>query len=108
MLLEVTERAVSKVRAMLAAENKAGFGLRIAVQGGGCSGFQYGLTFDDKARLDDKVLQFDGLKVYVDAKSQSFLNGTTVDYIESLQGSGFKISNPNSTGSCGCGHSFSV
>ena len=107
-MVEVTERAVSKVKSILESENKAGFGLRIAVQGGGCSGFQYGLTFEDTARPDDKVLEFNGLKVFVDAISQSYLNGTTVDYVESLQGSGFKINNPNATSSCGCGDSFSV
>ena len=107
-MLEVTERAVTKVKALIEAENKPGFGLRVAVEGGGCSGFQYGLTFDDTAKDDDKVMQFDGLTVYIDSKSQAFLNGTTIDYVDSLQGSGFKISNPNSTGSCGCGESFSV
>jgi iron-sulfur cluster assembly accessory protein len=66
------------------------------------------LTFDDTAKDDDKVMQFNGLTVYIDLKSESFLQGTTVDYVDSLQGSGFKISNPNSTGTCGCGESFSV
>jgi iron-sulfur cluster assembly accessory protein len=107
-MVEVTERAVSKVKALLEAEQKAGFGLRIAVQGGGCSGFQYGLTFEDTAKPDDEVLEFNGLKVFVDKMSRPYLNGTTVDYVDSLQGSGFKISNPNATGSCGCGESFSV
>jgi len=107
-MVEVTERAVSKVKALLESENKTGFGLRIAVQGGGCSGFQYGLTFEDTARPDDKVLEFNGLKVFIDAMSQPYLSGTTVDYVESLQGSGFKINNPNATSSCGCGDSFSV
>jgi len=107
-MVEVTENAVSKVKSLLEAENKPGFGLRIAVQGGGCSGFQYGLTFEDTAKPDDEVLEFSGLKVFVDATSRPYLNGTTVDYVDSLQGSGFKISNPNSTSSCGCGESFSV
>ena len=107
-MIEVTERAVTKVKALLEADSKEGFGLRIAVSGGGCSGFQYGLTFDDTAKDDDKVLQFNGLTVYIDSKSESFLQGTTVDYVDSLQGSGFKISNPNSTGTCGCGESFSI
>jgi iron-sulfur cluster insertion protein len=107
-MVEVTERAVTKVKSLLESENKTGFGLRIAVQGGGCSGFQYGLTFEDTARPDDKVLEFDGLKVFIDAMSEPYLNGTTVDYVESLQGSGFKINNPNATSSCGCGDSFSV
>jgi iron-sulfur cluster assembly accessory protein len=107
-MVEVTERAVSKVKSLLESENKTGFGLRIAVQGGGCSGFQYGLTFEDTARPDDKIVEFDGLKVYIDSMSEPYLNGTTVDYVESLQGSGFKINNPNATSSCGCGDSFSV
>jgi len=107
-MVEVTERAVNKVKSLLEAEKKAGFGLRIAVQGGGCSGFQYGLTYEDTAKADDEVLEFNGLKVFIDKMSLPYLNGTTVDYVDSLQGSGFKISNPNATGSCGCGESFSV
>lgn len=107
-MVSVTERAVSKVKTLLAKENKEGFGLRVAVKGGGCSGFQYGLTFDEKQKPNDTVFEFDGLKVYVDAMSQMYLQGAEIDYVDGLQGAGFKISNPNSKGSCGCGHSFSA
>jgi iron-sulfur cluster assembly accessory protein len=107
-MIEITPQAVTKVKALLAAENKNGFGLRVAIQGGGCSGFQYGLTFENEQRPNDQVLEVEGLKVYVDAMSGMYLQGARIDYLETLQGSGFKIENPNSSGSCGCGHSFQV
>ena len=72
--------------------------MRVAVQGGGCSGFQYGLTFDNEEKPNDNVLDIDGLKVYVDAMSGMYLDGVKIDYIESLEGSGFKIENPNASG----------
>jgi iron-sulfur cluster assembly accessory protein len=105
-MIQLSERAVSKVKELLTTDKKSGYGLRVAVQGGGCSGFQYGLTFDNQEKPNDNVLEFDGLKVYVDAMSGMYLDGVKIDYIESLEGSGFKIENPNATGSCGCGHSF--
>jgi iron-sulfur cluster assembly accessory protein len=105
-MIQLSERAVSKVKELLVTDNKNGYGLRVAVQGGGCSGFQYGLTFENQEKPNDNVLEFNGLKVYVDAMSGMYLDGVKIDYIESLEGSGFKIENPNATGSCGCGHSF--
>jgi len=107
-MIQLTDNAVTKVKAMLEADDKQGYALRVAVQGGGCSGFQYGLTFENEERDNDTVLEFDGLRVYIDENSQTYLKDVTVDYVESLQGSGFKIENPNSQGSCGCGHSFTV
>ena len=107
-MIEITPQAVTKVKSLLAAENKAGYGLRVAIQGGGCSGFSYGLTFENEQRPNDQVLEVDGLKVFVDAMSGMYLKGARIDYLETLQGSGFKIENPNSSGSCGCGNSFSV
>lgn len=107
-MIEITPQAVTKVKSLLAAENKNGFGLRVAIHGGGCSGFQYGLTFESEQRPNDQVLEVNGLKVFVDAMSGMYLQGARIDYLETLQGSGFKIENPNSQGSCGCGHSFSV
>jgi iron-sulfur cluster assembly accessory protein len=105
-MIQVTEAAVRKVKQLLADEKREGYGLRIAVQGGGCSGFQYGLTFENAERTNDHVLDVAGLKVYVDAMSGMYLEGASIDYVESLEGSGFKIDNPNATGTCGCGHSF--
>jgi iron-sulfur cluster assembly accessory protein len=105
-MLQLTEKAVDKVKELLAAENKEGFGLRVAIQGGGCSGFQYGLTFENEEHPNDHVLDVGGLKVYVDAMSGMYLEGVKIDYIEGLESSGFKIDNPKSTGTCGCGHSF--
>lgn len=84
------------------------FGLRIAVVGGGCSGFQYALDFTEEAREDDHVYEVDGLTVYVDAVSARYLKGTTVDYVMGMAGAGFKFENPKAVGSCGCGSSFAV
>ena len=107
-MLQLTDQAVVKVKQLLASENKEGFGLRVAVQGGGCSGFQYGLTWEDEQKPNDRVLEFDGLKVFVDAMSELYLDEVKIDYVDSLEGSGFKIENPKATGSCGCGSSFSA
>jgi iron-sulfur cluster insertion protein len=107
-MLQITDRAIIKVKQLLAAEDKDGYGLRVAVQGGGCSGFQYGLTWEKQQQDNDQVLEFDGLNVFVDAMSLLYLQDVNIDYIDGLQGSGFKIDNPSATGTCGCGHSFSV
>ncbi len=104
-MLTLTETAVQKVKSILADRGEEA-GLRIAVVGGGCSGFQYQMTLDKEANADDKVIEQDGLKVFVDSRSLLYLTGTRVDYIESLTGSGFKFENPNAKGSCGCGESF--
>ena len=89
-------------------ENKDGFGLRVAVQGGGCSGFQYGLSYEKDQKDNDQVLEFGGLQVFVDAMSLMYLDDVTIDYVDSLSGAGFKIQNPKATGTCGCGASFSM
>jgi len=80
----------------------------VAVQGGGCSGFQYGLTWEKQAGPNDRVLEYGGLQVFVDALSEMYLDEVQIDYVDSLQGAGFKIDNPKATGTCGCGSSFSV
>jgi iron-sulfur cluster insertion protein len=107
-VLQLTDNAVKKVKQLLQAEEKTGHALRVAVKGGGCAGFEYGLTFDEKAGENDHVLEFGDLKVYVDAMSNMYLDGVRIDYADGLQESGFKIDNPKATGTCGCGHSFSV
>ena len=107
-MLQLTENAISKVKQLLSAENKDGFGLRVAVQGGGCSGFQYGLTWEKEEKDNDQVLEFNGLNVFVDAMSNLYVQDVSIDYVDGLQGSGFKIENAAATGTCGCGHSFSM
>jgi len=104
-MLTLTPTAIQKVKTILAERGEEA-GLRIAVIGGGCSGFQYQMTLDKEANVDDQVIEQDGLRVFIDARSLLYLNGTRVDYIESLTGSGFKFENPNAKGSCGCGESF--
>jgi iron-sulfur cluster assembly accessory protein len=83
-------------------------GLRVGMVGGGCSGFSYSLQFDTSAGMMDKVFDMDGLKVFVDATSIMYLNGCRVDYVETLEGAGFKFENPNVKSTCGCGSSFDV
>ena len=100
--------AIAKVKELVADEGNPELKLRMFVSGGGCSGFQYGFTFEETTNEDDWVLEFDGVTLLVDAMSGQYLQGATVDYTESLQGSQFSISNPNAQTSCGCGSSFSV
>ena len=106
--LNLTPRAISKVKEIMAQQNPAPSGLRVGVVGGGCSGFSYSMSFENSAGMMDKVYEFDGLKVYVDATSAMYLNGAIVDYVETLEGAGFKFENPNVKTTCGCGSSFSV
>lgn len=106
--LVVTDKAMAKVQAFRAGNKEAeGKVFRVYVQGGGCSGFQYGFTFDDR-REDDTTIQVGELTVAIDPMSLPYLKGSTVDYMEDFRGSGFVVQNPNATGSCGCGHSFSA
>jgi iron-sulfur cluster insertion protein len=107
-LLELKPNALNKIQDLLAEENNPDLKLRIFVQGGGCSGFQYGFTFDETAQEDDFVLDFNGTKLLVDSMSSQYLQGAEVDYVEEIMGSQFKINNPNASTSCGCGSSFSV
>jgi iron-sulfur cluster assembly protein len=104
-MVTLTPGAMSKVKSILA-EQKEEMGLRIAVVGGGCSGFQYQMMLDKDPRADDKILEIEGLKVYVDTRSLMYLNGTAIDYVEGQNGSGFKFNNPNATNSCECGETF--
>src|ERR1700684_1855211 len=104
----LTSTAVSKVKEIMTQQNPVPAGLRVGVVGGGCSGFSYSMQFENGAGMMDKVFDMDGLKVYVDATSVMYLNGCVVDYVESLEGAGFKFENPNVKSTCGCGSSFSV
>ena len=108
-LVVLTERAATMVQGLMAQE-PAGEAevLRIAIQGGGCSGFEYALGFDRGAQAGDHELEFHGVKVVVDPYSAPYLQGSTVDFLEGLKESGFKIENPNATSACGCGSSFQV
>ena len=108
-LVELTERAAEKVRELQASEpvGEADV-LRIAIQGGGCSGFQYGLGFDRGALEGDHELEQHGVTIVVDPFSAPYLTGATIDWLDGLQESGFKIDNPQATSACGCGHSFQV
>src|SRR5262249_21186804 len=105
--LTLTERAAGTVRAMMDLE-PAGTAevLRVAIRGGGCGGFEYALGFDRSAAEGDRAYEHHGVTVVVDSASAPYLKGATVDFVESLQESGFKIDNPNASGSCGCGHRF--
>ncbi|HWP81230.1 MAG TPA: iron-sulfur cluster assembly accessory protein [Bacteroidota bacterium] len=105
----ITPRAAEEVR-KIKADNKIpeAYGLRLGVKGGGCSGMSYVLAFDEKPRESDKVLEIEGLTVYVDPKSLFYLSGTTLDFNDGLNGRGFVFNNPNASRTCGCGHSFGV
>jgi iron-sulfur cluster assembly accessory protein len=104
----LTPNAVAKVKEIMAQQDPMPAGLRIGVVGGGCSGFSYSMNFENAPGMMDKVLNFDDLKVFVDATSLMYLNGCTVDYLETLEAAGFKFENPNVKSTCGCGSSFNV
>jgi len=107
--ITLTKKAEEKVKEILLDQPETFAGLRIQVVGGGCSGFQYRMGFDKNFNdQNDTVFEFDGLKVFIDKSSLLYMNGAEVDYVEGLHGAGFKFNNPNVTGSCGCGSSFSV
>jgi iron-sulfur cluster insertion protein len=106
--ITVTESAARRIAILREQEQVGSASLRIAVSGGGCSGFQYGLSFDDQTNPDDRVFQRDGVAVVVDDVSLDLLNGAEVDFVEDLMGASFQIRNPNAASSCGCGNSFSI
>lgn len=108
--IQVTERALKKVRSAMAKEEVSPEegGLRLGVQGGGCSGLSYNIRFDTKPRERDRVYDFNGVRVFVDPKSFIYLHGMILDYEETLMKRGFNFVNPNSSKSCGCGSSFSA
>ena len=106
-MMTLTESATTKLQDLIAEEGNPALKLRVFVQGGGCSGMQYGFTFDEIANEDDFSLEFESVAVLVDAMSSQYLTGATVDYKEDLHGSSFVIANPNAETTCGCGSSFS-
>lgn len=107
-LISITQKAAEKIVEFMKQENKEKLYLRVYVSGGGCSGLSYGMGFEEKPDEDDAIINENGVEVIIDSYSQKYLKGASVDYVESLMGSGFKINNPNVTKSCSCGHSFST
>jgi iron-sulfur cluster assembly accessory protein len=106
-MIQLTEKAITKVNEILAQQDPKPQALRISVVGGGCSGFQYSMAFENSQLPLDKVFKFDGdLKVFVDQASLLYLDNCRVDYVETMEGAGFKFENPNVTSTCGCGSSF--
>lgn len=106
--IQVTDRAIAKVKELVTEERNPNLQLRVFVTGGGCSGFQYGFSFDEEHQEDDTAVQKDGVTVVVDGLSYQYLVGSVVDYSESLTGSQFVVNNPNATSTCGCGASFTM
>ena len=106
-LMTVTESAAAKIKQLMAEEEDVNV-LRVAIQGGGCSGFQYDLYFDEKPTDMDQVVESHGIQLFVDPLSLQYLENTQIDYVEGLHGAGFKFNNPNVKSTCGCGSSFSV
>ena len=106
--LTLTDKAVGKVKEIMSSQEPAPAGLRIAVVGGGCSGFSYSMAFENQPNMLDKTYEYGGLKVFIDQASLLYLEGAEVDYVETLEGAGFKFNNPQVKSTCGCGSSFSV
>ena len=107
-MVTLSEKAQTKIKEIMKSGNKTGWGLRISVRNGGCSGFAYSMEFDENRTEHDQILDFNGFKVYVDSKSLIYLVGTEVDFSDGLNDSGFVFNNPNAKNSCGCGNSFAV
>jgi iron-sulfur cluster insertion protein len=108
-VIHVTEAAAAKIKELLVEEGKADSGLRVFVQGGGCSGFQYGLMIEESGPgVGDQLYESNGVRLLVDPVSLSYLKGAEVDFVDTITGGGFTIKNPNATSTCGCGSSFSA
>lgn len=106
--VSLTPKAAEKVKEFLAEQQKPSYGLRMAVIGGGCSGFQYDVGIESEPASDDAVVESHGIRIFIDPQSAPYLADTELDYVETLSGSGFKFNNPNAKKSCGCGSSFSA
>ncbi len=106
--VSLSENAVKRIASLISAEGDASLMLRLSVSGGGCSGFQYGFTFDNAVQPDDHLFERDGVKVVIDDTSLDLLSGAEIDFVEDLVGASFQVKNPNAKSSCGCGSSFSI
>ncbi len=106
--VKITPLAAQKVQAILTEKNLSNHGLRVFVAGGGCGGFQYGMAFESQSEEGDFVFESNGVRMYLDSASAMYLEGATVDYVDSLMGGGFRVENPNAESSCSCGQSFSA
>jgi iron-sulfur cluster insertion protein len=106
--VSLSDSAAKRIAQLIAAEGDAKLMLRLSVSGGGCSGFQYGFSFDNNAQVDDHLFERDGVKVVIDEASLDLLNGAEIDFVEDLVGAAFQVKNPNAKSSCGCGSSFSI
>lgn len=106
--VSVSDSAAKRIAQLIAAEGDQSLMLRLSVSGGGCSGFQYGFSFDNNSQVDDHLFERDGVKVVVDDASLDLLNGAEIDFVEDLVGASFQVKNPNAKSSCGCGSSFSI
>lgn len=107
-MITLTPHAVQQVKTLLEKQGNPGYGLRVGISGGGCAGLSYKFSFEEKPEESDKIVEQDGVKVFVDVKSYLYLNGMEIDYHSDLMSSGFTFNNPNAKSSCGCGTSFSV
>ena len=105
-VVSLTPEAQSRLKELLGKEENPSLALRIFVSGGGCSGMQYGMAFDDQRRTDDLIIDNEGVQILVDDFSVSYIRGSEIDYVDSLMGAGFTVHNPNAVHSCSCGHSF--
>ena len=105
IIVTLTEKAASKVKALLEKENKPDYGLRVGVTAGGCSSYMYEINLEKEPKADDMVIEDKGIKIFINPKSIEFMKGSTVDYLDTLMNAGFKVNNPNVKTSCGCGHS---
>lgn len=108
MAIAISSKAAEKIKELIAREGGTAIGLRVGIRGSGCSGLAYNMSLAEKESPRDKIFEAEGVKLFIDPKSYIFLNGTTLDYHESLMSHGFKFENPNAKGSCGCGESFTV
>lgn len=107
-MVNLSPFAADKLRQVLAEKNLTGYGLRVFISGGGCSGYQYGMAFENTSEEGDFVFDTNGIRVYLDSASAMYLDGASVDYVDSLMGGGFQIENPNAASTCSCGQSFST